>query len=208
VKENQTEMRAPRLGQRFTDAVAYAAKVHADQRRKGTNVPYIGHLLGVTSIVIDAGGTENEAIAAVLHDAPEDRGGRERLNDIRARFGSTVAAIIEGCSDPLGDGGKDESKTYDERKAAYLAHLRSCNDRSVYLVSVADKLHNARATLLDVRSEGTSVWQRFNAPRDVILTNYDRLVAAYDDGPEDNRRIPLVDELRRTVAELKAISGC
>ena len=105
---------------KFAEALEYAAAVHQLQRRKGTAIPYIGNMLGVASIVIDAGGTEEEAIAALLHDAPEDQGGTERLLDIRQRFGERVAAIIEGCSDPLTSGGKSTSMTYEERKLAYL----------------------------------------------------------------------------------------
>ena len=89
----------PSLTRRFDEAFIYAHQVHADHTRKGTGVPYIGHLMGVASIVIDDGGSEDEAIAALLHDAPEDRGGRERLEDIRTRFGDAVATIVEDCTD-------------------------------------------------------------------------------------------------------------
>lgn len=183
---------------RFLKALEYAAQTHQSQQRKGTQIPYIGHLLGVASIVIDAGGTEDEAIAALLHDAPEDRGGQARLRDIRDRFGERVATIIDGCSDPLDEAGKAD-RPWDVRKAAYLEHLRTCADKSVYLVSAADKLHNARATLADVRADGASVWERFNAGRQATLENYKALIALYRQGPSDVRRDRVVDELARVI---------
>lgn len=197
-----------RLGARFADALVYAADVHREQVRKGTQIPYVGHLLGVTSIVIDAGGDEDEAIAAVLHDAAEDQGGLTRLNEIRERFGDRVAEIVQGCSDPLAEAGKDDTKTYDQKKAAYLEHLRKCGNESVYLISVGDKLHNARAMLLDFRIQRHELWNRFNkdAGREKILRNYDNLVAAYEAGPPDRRRVGLVHELKATLETLRAES--
>jgi (p)ppGpp synthase/HD superfamily hydrolase len=186
---------------RFSEALEYAAQTHQTQLRKGTQIPYIGHLLGVASIVIDAGATEDEAIAALLHDAPEDQGGHARLSDIRDRFGESVADIIEGCSDPLDKAGKAEHP-WDVRKAAYLEHLRTCADKSVYLVSAADKLHNARATLADVRADGASVWARFNAGRNATLENYKALIAVYRQGPPDVRRDRIVKELASVIAQL------
>jgi hypothetical protein len=163
-------------------------------------------LLGVASIVIDAGGTEDEAIAALLHDAPEDQGGIARLREIREQFGERVARIIEGCSDPLDDAGKID-RSWEERKAAYREHLRACNDASVYLVSAADKLHNARATLADFRDEGPSVWKRFNAGCEATLQNYEALIALYAQGPADARRVRIVRELTAVIAQLRAESA-
>lgn len=163
-------------------------------------------MLGVASIVIDANGTEEEAIAALLHDAPEDQGGQARLRDIRERFGERVARIIEGCSDPLDETGKAE-RPWSVRKVAYLEHLRTCGDTSVYLVSAADKLHNARATLADFLADGPSVWKRFNAGRDATLENYEALIALYMQGPPDVRRDRLVRELASVIAQLREKSA-
>ena len=186
---------------RFGEALSYAAATHRTQMRKGTDNPYVGHLLGVASIVIDAGGSEDEAIAAVLHDAPEDQGGQPRLDDIAMRFGERVASIVSGCSDSLAEDAESKSPWID-RKAAYIRHLRACKDKSVYLVSVADKLHNARATLLDHRHSGDEIWKRFKAGRDAQLEKYRTLIAVYEDGPEDARRGPVLADLKRTIDEL------
>lgn len=193
------------LTDRFLDAVRCAALVHADQRRKGSGVPYLGHLLGVASLVVDAGGTEDEAIAAMLHDAPEDRGGRRELEDIRTRFGNRVADIVEACSDSLAE---DPSKKapWRQRKQEYIEHLRANADKSVYLISAADKLHNAEAMLSDYREVGDQLWSRFNPDggRDGILRNYRELIATYRQGPEDRRREPIVRRLVDTVDLLAA----
>lgn len=190
---------------KFTEALQFAAQTHQDQYRKSTQIPYIGHLLGVASIVIDACGTEDEAIAALLHDAPEDRGGHAMLRQIRERFGDRAAQIIEGCSDPLDETGKKETG-WETRKAHYLEHLRQCGDRSVHLVSAADKLHNARATLADFRAIGNEVWDRFNAGREATLQNYENLITAYRSGPPDERRTHVVNELAAVIAALRSES--
>lgn len=200
-----------KYSERFARALVYAADAHREQFRKPGEIPYVGHLLGVASIVIDADCTEDEAVAALLHDAPEDQGGLRRLEDIRTTFGDRVAEIVLGCSDPLDEHGKDHSMAHDAKKRAYLEHLRQCDDKSVYLLSVADKLHNARATLMDYRSVGHKVWERFNAKsgfdrgakRDTIVRNYENLITVYQGGPSDNRRDPLVGELKRTIATLR-----
>jgi (p)ppGpp synthase/HD superfamily hydrolase len=191
---------------RFAEALHYAATLHQLQLRKSTKIPYIGHLLGVASTVIDAGGDEDEAIAAVLHDAAEDQGGLARLADLRERFGSRVADIVQACSDPLDESGKSQLP-YEEKKMRYLTHLRESADASAYLVSVADKLHNARATLADFRAGGHSVWDQFNAGRTSILQTYDNLIMTYRLGPPDERRVPVVDELEAVVNALRLESA-
>ncbi|MBA2344583.1 MAG: HD domain-containing protein, partial [Rubrobacter sp.] len=133
-------------GHKFEQALTYASIVHAAQRRKGTETPYITHLLAVAAIVGENGGTENEIIAALLHDAPEDQGGKERLADIRTRFGDEVADIVEACSDTF----EIPKPPWRGRKEAYIAHIREAS-ASARLVSAADKLHNARSILSDYR---------------------------------------------------------
>ena len=147
-------------GEKLQRALEYASRLHSDQYRKGTRVPYITPLLAVAAIVGENGGTENEVVAALLHDAPEDQGGLATLEDIRARFGDEVAEIVEGCTDTY----DDPKPPWRERKEAYLAHLADASD-SVRLVSAADKLHNARTVLSDYRVLGEDLWERFNGGR-------------------------------------------
>ncbi len=183
---------------RFADALGYAHELHALQLRKGGRIPYISHLLAVTSIVLDAGGTEDEAIAALLHDGPEDQGGLETLAEIRRRFGEGVADIVEGCSDTF----KTPKPPWEERKRQYVAHLADA-DSSTLLVSAADKLHNARATLQDLNGEaGPRVWDRFSATKEQTLANYHNLIEAYLRGRKDDRRQPIVADLQNVVAAM------
>jgi GTP pyrophosphokinase len=183
------------LGPRFVAALAYATEVHAGQSRKGTRVPYVAHVLGVCAIVLEDGGGEDEAIAALLHDAVEDGGGQPVLEEIRRRFGDRVAEIVWACSDT------DETPRppWKERKARYVAHVRAAG-ADARRVSCADKLHNARAILRDYRLEGERLWARFNAPAEEQLWYYRRLVEAF----QQPGRTPLVDELERVVAQLEA----
>jgi (p)ppGpp synthase/HD superfamily hydrolase len=191
----------PSLGPRFTRALELAYELHAEQKRKGSGVPYFGHLLGVTSIVIEIGASEDEAIAALLHDAVEDQGGRETLERIRAEFGDEVAAIVESCSDSFGGRLPDEPKPpWRERKQAYLDHLEEAGDPALR-VSLADKLHNARQIVVDYRDVGEALWERFNAERDDVLAYYRALAAIF------SRRMPgaLATELSVTVGELDGL---
>jgi (p)ppGpp synthase/HD superfamily hydrolase len=190
------------LSPRFENALAYAARLHRSQPRKGTDIPYVSHLLAVAGIVLENGGDEDEAIAALLHDGPEDQGGKPVLDDIREHFGPRVAAIVDACSDAMTED-PENKPPWLERKKRYLQHLRECTDQSVYLVSAADKLHNARATLSDIRNLGPSVWTRFKAGRDDSIWYYKSLVDAYDAGASDKRVTRVVDELRRIVDDLK-----
>lgn len=186
------------LTPRFDEAVRYAREVHAGQDRKGTGVPYISHLLGVSSIVLDDGGNEDEAIAALLHDAAEDHGGRARLEDIRSRFGDAVAKIVEDCTDSW-----DAPKPpWAERKRAYAEHARSLRASSLR-VSVADKVHNSYAILRDLRNEGERVWARFKAAPDDVLFYYQSLVRAYREAGGGK----LVDELERIVRGIEREMG-
>ncbi len=196
-------MNEQELTPKFTEALVYAAMTHRGQLRKGTNGSYLGHLLGVMGIVIDSGGTETEAIAAVLHDAAEDCGGQPRLDDIRKVFGDDVADIVGGCSDALVAYGA-EKPSWKDRKLRYIAHLRESTNLSVYLVSCADKLHNARAILSDYIALGDDLWGRFNksAGRDGVLWYYNQMLETYANGPADPRRTGIVRQLAETVNEL------
>jgi (p)ppGpp synthase/HD superfamily hydrolase len=156
-------------------------------------VPYFGHLLGVTGIVIDAGGSEDEAIAALLHDSVEDQGGHPTLERIRREFGGDVARIVESCSDSMGE----PKPPWKKRKRKYLEHLETA-DHAVLLVSLADKLHNVRAIVLDYRELGEALWERFNAERDDVLAYYRSLAAIFARRGSG----ALATELAVTVAEL------
>lgn len=156
---------------RFESALAYAHQVHQGQRRKGTGIPYIAHILGVAAIAMEYGANEDEAIGALLHDAAEDGGGEATLAEIRARFGDAVADIVLGCSDSLVEHPEDKLP-WVERKENYLAHLEHANG-SVCLVSAADKLHNVRSIIRDYREHGDDVWQRFQGRRDGTLWYYE-----------------------------------
>jgi (p)ppGpp synthase/HD superfamily hydrolase len=186
------------LGDRFFEAARYAADAHHGQTRKGTGVPFVSHLLGVASIVIDAGGDEDEAIAALLHDAAEDAGGRPRLEDIRARFGDRVARIVEACTDSW----TEPKAPWMERKRAYVDHARTLAPDALR-VSAADKVHNAYAILRDLRLNGDSVWKRFNAPPADVLWYYEALVRVYREAGGG----PLVEELARIVRGIEREVG-
>src|SRR5690349_12863458 len=185
---------------RFAAAMAYAHQVHKDQRRKGTGIPYIAHILGVTAIAMEYGATEDEAIAALLHDAAEDGGGEATLAEIRARFGDIVGDIVLGCSDSLVEDPEDKLP-WQERKENYLAHLENAS-RSVCLVSAADKLHNVRSIVRDYHEHGEAVWDRFQGRRDGTLWYYetvaDMLVRRY--------RSQLTRDLQAAVDELLQIT--
>ena len=150
-------------GEEFQEALLYAARLHRHQKRKGTNTLYVTHLLAVTAIVTESGGTENEVVAALLHDAPEDQGGKERLEDIRTRFGEMVAEIVDGCTDTY----EEPKPAWRPRKEAYIERISS-QPASVQLVSAADKLHNARAILSDLRDIGEDLWDRFTGGKEGI----------------------------------------
>jgi (p)ppGpp synthase/HD superfamily hydrolase len=186
------------LSRRIDDAFAYAHAAHVAQVRKGTANPYIGHLMGVASIVIDDGGSEDEVIAALLHDAAEDAGGRDRLDDIRARFGDAVAKIVEDCTDAWAT----PKPPWKERKQKYVEHARSLAAPSLR-VSAADKVHNAYAILRDLRNIGEKVWERFNATPDDVLAYYQSLVRSYRAAGGGK----LVDELERIVRGIEREMG-
>ena len=184
-------------GEKFESALLYAAQLHRYQERKGSGVPYVTHLMAVASIVGENGGTEDEVVAALLHDAPEDMGGEGRLEDIRRRYGDTVAGIVEGCTDTF----EGPKPPWRPRKERYIVHVAGA-PRAVRLVSAADKLHNARSILADLRAVGEDVWDRFTGGKDGTLWYYRALVDAYNTAGND----PLVTELDGVVGEIEALA--
>lgn len=188
----------PILSPRFDEALTFAVDLHREQPRKGTGVPYVSHLLSVAALVLEHGGSEDQAIAALLHDAVEDQGGRPTAERIRERFGDLVADIVDGCTDT----DISPKPPWRERKEAYLARVRR-EPAHVRLVSAADKLHNARTMVTDLRIHGPALWERFNAGRDETLWYLESLVAAFREAGS----MPIVEELARTVAELRLVSG-
>ncbi|MGA2965783.1 MAG: HD domain-containing protein [Terriglobales bacterium] len=187
-------LKPPRLGPRLQRAFRYAAEKHAGQTRKQSVVPYLSHLMAVASLVLEAGGDEDMAIAALLHDVVEDCGGMPRLREIRKRFGARVAKVVEGCTDSFGE----PKPEWVERKKDYLREVKYA-DVETRLVSASDKLHNVRTILADYRQHGEAIWQRFNGGREGTLWYYRALSDEYRRrGPNRNTR-----ELEIAVAELE-----
>jgi (p)ppGpp synthase/HD superfamily hydrolase len=195
------EKQVPRFNsnsERFRDAFALAAELHADQTRKSTDIPYIAHLMGVSSIAIEYGGDEDQAIAALLHDAAEDCGGLPILELIRDRFGDVVADIVESCTDTF----EEPKPEWIERKVRYLAHVASASP-AARLVSAADKLFNVRSILKDFRTEGEAVFDRFKKSKFHVLWYYRRLADAYT---RADPKSELPKELDRVVTELEEMA--
>jgi (p)ppGpp synthase/HD superfamily hydrolase len=194
------------LSGRFTQAIDYARHVHIE-RRKGTGIPYMAHLLGVASMVMGEAGhaavpvTEDMVIAALLHDAAEDHGGMLRLRDIEHNFGSNVARMVEGLSDSLTED-PDNKQSWPERKQAYIERLRN-EPADVRLISAADKLYNARAILEDYREIGPKVWERFKRGRDDQIKYFDQLLEVFKSSAANR----IVKELERVVNELSQITA-
>lgn len=192
------EFKKANLSDRFVQAFDYAATAHAGQRRKGKDLAYISHLMAVAALVLEAGGDEETAIAALLHDVVEDQGGQPRLRDVEEKFGKRVAQIVWDCT----DADTIPKPPWKERKEKYLAHLGNVLPES-RLVSAADKLHNAREILADYREEGEGVWARFNGGREGTLWYYRALADKL--GSFDSNR--LVRELNRVVTELERLAA-
>jgi (p)ppGpp synthase/HD superfamily hydrolase len=192
------------LSARFEDAVSYAAKAHADQVRKGSGVPYIAHLLGVAALVLEDGGGEDEAVAALLHDAVEDQGGPTRLEDIRGRFGERVAKVVEGCSDSIREVGEAKADWW-ERKCGHLDHLSHVDgDLAAPLlrVSMADKLSNLRATVRDAGLNGDGFWKVFKHGAASQLWYYGRMNDIFRARCHESTMLP---ELEALLAQLSDI---
>jgi (p)ppGpp synthase/HD superfamily hydrolase len=196
--DEATPNRPVKLGRPFEQALIFATRKHAGQTRKKTQAPYVSHLLIVAGIVLEAGGDEDLAIAALLHDVVEDCGGVPVLKEIRRRFGKRVAHVVEGCTD------SDETPKppWRQRKEEYLKHLRNA-DRDTRLVSAADKLHNARSILTDYREIGEQVWERFAGQRAGTLWYY-RALAKEFRRRKSNR---VIAELSRAVRELQTLTS-
>ncbi|MBA2435506.1 MAG: HD domain-containing protein [Chthoniobacterales bacterium] len=186
------------LSPKFTEALVYATDVHGGQLRKKTKIPYIGHLLGVTAIAMEYGANETEAIAALLHDAVEDRGGPQRQCEIEEKFGQAVSEIVAGCTDT----DQTPKPPWRERKEKYIAHLASAS-ASTRLVSASDKLHNAQAILHNLREEGDELWTRFKGGKDGTLWYYRSLVAAF----RKHGASALIDELDRVVTKIEELAA-
>src|SRR6202142_1309818 len=191
------KLRPTKLGPKLQRAFAYAAKMHAGQARKGTTVPYLSHLMAVASLVLEAGGDEDMAVAALLHDVVEDCGGMPRLREVRKEFGRRVAKIVEGCTDSFGE----PRPEWMERKKNYLREVKHA-DRETRLVSASDKLHNVRTILSDYRRDGEKIWERFNGKKEGTLWYYRALSDEY--GRKPNR---ITRELEIAVGELEGLCG-
>jgi len=159
------------LTERFQKAMAYATDQHKDQSRKSTTITYICHPFGVASLVLEAGGDEDQAIAALLHDVPEDCGGEPRLKEIAMKFGPRVEKIVRGCSDSLVED-PEEKAPWKERKEVHINHLYDA-DLDILTVTAADKAHNARSIATDLQNQGPILWNRFNATREDIIWYYE-----------------------------------
>ncbi len=194
----------PSLGERFDRALAWASELHRDQRRKGSDVPYVAHLLAVAAIALEHGATEDEAIAALLHDTIEDQaaafGGADALREgIRARFGETVLAIVEGCT----DADTIPKPPWKQRKQAFLEKLARA-PASVLLVVCADKLHNARSTVADLAAatDREAYWKKFSGGRDGTLWYYRSIAKIL----LERLPGPFSEELARAVLELTSLA--
>ena len=198
-----------RPSERFNEAMAYASRLHAGQRRKGSDTPYIAHLLAVTAIVMEHGATEEEAIAALLHDAVEDQGGDAALFEIRQTFGDEIAEMVKGLSDKgLAELDAPHKPSWRPRKERYIARLHTAS-YSVRLIAAADKLHNARSVLADYRAHGEAVWEKFTGGREDTLWFYRAVLTALQAAahPDETRLNALLDELAEAVTALEATAN-
>jgi (p)ppGpp synthase/HD superfamily hydrolase len=190
------------LTYRFDLALHLASGLHHNQGRKGTSVPYISHLLSVTALVLENGGSEDQAIAALLHDAVEDQGGKPTLDTIRQLFGNRVADIVRECSDSDATDPAQKLPSL-ERKRAYLRHLPTISDEAL-LVTLADKVHNVRSILADYLQIGDQIWSRFNVGREPQLAYYGGLLEIFRQRGAPTR---LTDEFGRVVGELRQLAA-
>jgi (p)ppGpp synthase/HD superfamily hydrolase len=179
-------------------ALALALDAHKKQIRKGTNIPYISHPMAVASIALEYGATEEQAVAALLHDAIED-GGEPYADSIEALFGSHILNLVQGCTDGTPDQ-TGKKAPWKDRKTAYLEHLQGASDE-VLLVSCSDKLHNARAIVSDLITEGPSVFNRFSATTEQTLWYYRQLANVFT-----NRKTPPAKALESAVSQMEALS--
>lgn len=184
------------LSYRFEEALLFATRLHAGQKRKSTKVPYIAHLLAVSALVLEDGGDEDEAIAALLHDGVEDQGGMKTLNEIRRRFGDHVADLV----DELSDAYTKPKPPWRQRKQDYIAHLRQAPEE-VRRISLADKLHNGRAILRTLEEEGEATWQRFRGGKEGTLWYYRSLLRVFRETGSDY----MTEELARVIGKIEVL---
>jgi len=185
------------LTERFARALVVADRLHRSQRRKGSGVPYVSHLLAVCELTLEYGGDEDEAIAALLHDAIEDQGGAIARAEILLEFGARVTEIVDGCT----DSDQSPKPAWRPRKEAYVRHVASAS-ASVRLVAACDKLHNARSLVMDYRTYGEALWSRFTGGREGTLWYYRAMVNAFRAAGSSE----LVEELNRVVTELETLA--
>ncbi len=194
------------LTERFDEAYAYASALHRDDRRKGSDVAYLTHLLSVAALVLEDGGDETQAMAGLLHDAAEDHPTEEgpagRLDEIETRFGPDVRLLVAFCTDHL----EVDPPPSQVRKDRYVAHLREAETLAGLRVSLSDKLHNARSILRDLRDEGPGVWNRFNTGAAFQLQYYRGLVDAFRSRRAIGFESSMIDELERVVAEIERLT--
>lgn len=188
---------------RFLDALGYAVYLHGSDVRKGTSVPYVAHLLSVCALVLADGGTEDEAAAALLHDALEDHPAETSRKEIRELFGRGALDIVEACTDTPRTYRGGPKPPWRTRKKAYLEHLRRMGSRELR-VALADKLDNVRSMLADYRDVGEALWSRFNAEREDQLWFYRSVVDACREAGATGF---LVEEVDRVVTELERLAG-
>ena len=186
------------LTERFEAALVFAARLHRNQRRKGSGVPYVSHLLAVCELTLEYGGDEDEAIAALLHDAIEDQGGAAARAEILLGFGERVTEIVDGCTDT----DQTPKPAWRKRKETYIRHVKQAS-ASVRLVSACDKLHNARSLVMDYRVYGEELWGRFTGGRAGTLWYYRAMVNAFRAAGSSE----LIAELDRVVTELETLAG-
>lgn len=179
---------------RVTAAFELANRLHRDQRRKGSDVPYITHLMGVASLVGEFGGGEDQVIAALLHDAVEDQGGVSTLERIRSGFGDCVAGYVEGCTDAY----TEPKPPWESRKRAFIESLQGAPE-ALQLIVAADKLHNLRTMVSDYRETGEALWERFTKGRDGVLWYHGEVLAALEEGWDH----PILRELRSVYERLQ-----
>lgn len=203
-EEDVSATPATRLGPRFVEAMGWALELHATQLRKGTAVPYAAHLLAVAALVLEHGGDEEEAIAALLHDAPEDQGGAPTLAEVGRRFGARVESIVAACSDTF----EEPKPLWQARKEAHIEHMRRA-EASTRLIALADKVHNLHAILRDHARLGDVIWERFRVRDPARHAWYYRgmLEALTEGAASEPRLLPLLEMLASGVAELEAIAA-
>jgi (p)ppGpp synthase/HD superfamily hydrolase len=197
-KPSHPRQRSVNLGPRFRRAFLFAANKHSGQTRKASTIPYVAHLMGVASLVLEAGGDEDLAIAALLHDVVEDCGGAPMLKEVHRRFGARVAKIVDGCT----DADTYPKPPWRERKEKYIRRLRK-EDADTRLVSAADKLSNVRSILSDYRAVGEAVWSRFKGGREGTLWYYRTLRAVF----LKYKRNRITRDLELAVHELDSLAG-